>query len=222
MQPLDWQSIDDVMLDMDGTLLDLHFDSHFWMEYVPLKYAQDNHLTLEQAKLELMPRFKAREGQLEWYCLDHWSRELGLDIALLKEEVDHLIAVHPHVVDFLETIKAIGKRVILVTNAHQKSLALKMKKTRLDHHFDQIISAHQIGHPKEDQQFWSKLHACLPFDPARTLFVDDSVSVLKSARKYGIKHLIAILKPDTREPERVVEGFDGVNDFELLIPNLPD
>jgi len=222
MQPLDWQSIDDVMLDMDGTLLDLHFDSHFWMEYVPLKYAQDNHLTLEQAKLELMPRFKAREGQLEWYCLDHWSRELGLDIALLKEEVDHLIAVHPHVVDFLETIKAIGKRVILVTNAHQKSLALKMKKTRLDHHFDQIISAHQIGHPKEDQQFWSKLHACLPFDPARTLFVDDSVSVLKSARKYGIKHLVAILKPDTREPERVVEGFDGVNDFELLIPNLPD
>jgi len=222
MQPLDWQSIDDVMLDMDGTLLDLHFDSHFWMEYVPLKYAQDNHLTLEQAKLELMPRFKAREGQLEWYCLDHWSRELGLDIALLKEEVDHLIAVHPHVVDFLESINAIGKRVILVTNAHQKSLALKMKKTRLDHHFDQIISAHQIGHPKEDQQFWSKLHACLPFDPARTLFVDDSVSVLKSARKYGIKHLIAILKPDTREPERVVEGFDGVNDFELLIPNLPD
>jgi len=222
MQPLDWQSIDDVMLDMDGTLLDLHFDSHFWMEYVPLKYAQDNHLTLEQAKLELMPRFKAREGQLEWYCLDHWSRELGLDIALLKEEVDHLIAVHPHVVDFLESIKAIGKRVILVTNAHQKSLALKMKKTRLDHHFDQIISAHQIGHPKEDQQFWSKLHACLPFDPARTLFVDDSVSVLKSARKYGIKHLVAILKPDTREPERVVEGFDGVNDFELLIPNLPD
>ena len=222
MQPLDWQSIDDVMLDMDGTLLDLHFDSHFWMEYVPLKYAQDNHLTLEQAKLELMPRFKAREGQLEWYCLDHWSRELGLDIALLKEEVDHLIAVHPHVVDFLETIKAIGKRVILVTNAHQKSLALKMKKTRLDHHFDQIISAHQIGHPKEDQQFWSKLHACLPFDPARTLFVDDSVSVLKSARKYGIKHLVAILKPDTREPERVVEGFDGVNDFELLIPNLAD
>jgi len=222
MQPLDWQSIDDVMLDMDGTLLDLHFDSHFWMEYVPLKYAQDNHLTLEQAKLELMPRFKAREGQLEWYCLDHWSRELGLDIALLKEEVDHLIAVHPHVVDFLESINAIGKRVILVTNAHQKSLALKMKKTRLDHHFDQIISAHQIGHPKEDQQYWSKLHACLHFDPARTLFVDDSVSVLKSARKYGIKHLIAILKPDTREPERVVEGFDGVNDFELLIPNLPD
>ena len=217
---LDWSEIDDVMLDMDGTLLDLNFDNHFWLEYVPRRYAEYKQLDFEQAKADLLERYKRIEGTLEWYCVDHWSRELELDIALLKEEVDHLIAVHPHVVDFLEAVKKSGKRTILVTNAHQKALALKMKKTQLDHHFDEIVSAHQLGHPKEAQEFWSKLHACLPFDPHRTLFVDDSVSVLASAKRYGIAHVLAILKPDTTEPARVHDNFDGIAGFEELLPGL--
>ena len=217
---LDWSNIDDVMLDMDGTLLDLHFDNHFWLEYVPLKYAEEKGISVEQSKTELMEQYKKIEGTLDWYCLDHWSRKLQLDIALLKEEIDHLIAVHPYVVDFLEAVKAAGKRTILVTNAHQKALALKMKKTRLDHHFDEIITSHQIGHAKESQQFWSGLQASLPFDPVRTLFVDDSVSVLKSARNYGIAHLIAVLKPDTRSPARQLDEFNGVENFKELLPGL--
>ena len=217
---LDWSNIDDVMLDMDGTLLDLHFDNHFWLEYVPLKYAEEKGISVEQSKTELMEQYKKIEGTLDWYCLDHWSRKLQLDIALLKEEIDHLIAVHPYVVDFLEAVKAAGKRTILVTNAHQKALALKMKKTRLDHHFDEIITSHQIGHAKESQQFWSGLQASLPFDPVRTLFVDDSVSVLESARNYGIAHLIAVLKPDTRSPARQLDAFNGVENFKELLPGL--
>ena len=217
---LDWSNIDDVMLDMDGTLLDLHFDNHFWLEYVPLKYAEEKGISVEQSKTQLMEQYKKIEGTLDWYCLDHWSRKLQLDIALLKEEIDHLIAVHPYVVDFLEAVKAAGKRTILVTNAHQKALALKMKKTRLDHHFDEIITSHQIGHAKESQQFWSGLQARLPFDPVRTLFVDDSVSVLESARNYGIAHLIAVLKPDTRSPARQVKEFNGVENFKDLLPGL--
>ena len=217
---LDWSNIDDVMLDMDGTLLDLHFDNHFWLEYVPLKYAEEKGISVEQSKTELMEQYKKIEGTLDWYCLDHWSRKLQLDIALLKEEIDHLIAVHPYVVDFLEAVKAAGKRTILVTNAHQKALALKMKKTRLDHHFDEIITSHQIGHAKESQQLWSGLQASLPFDPGRTLFVDDSVSVLESARNYGIAHLIAVLKPDTRSPARQLDEFNGVENFKELLPGL--
>lgn len=215
---LDWSQINDVMLDMDGTLLDLHFDSHFWLEHVPVRYAQHKGIGLEQAKAEVLQRYRRIEGTLEWYCVDHWSRELGLDIALLKEEVDHLIAVHPYVVDFLEKMKAMGKRTILVTNAHQKSLALKMKKTRLDHHFDEIVSAHQLGHAKESQQFWAKLHACLPFDPQTTLFIDDSESVLNSARDYGIANVVGILKPDTKEPEKILKEHPGVKGFKELMP----
>jgi len=99
---IDWKKIDTVLLDMDGTLLDLNFDNHFWKEFVPLKFAEKQGLSIDAAKLQLQPRFKSMEGKLEWYCLDYWSDVLELDIAGLKAEISGLIAVLPHVTEFLE------------------------------------------------------------------------------------------------------------------------
>jgi putative hydrolase of the HAD superfamily len=218
MELIDWSAVDSVLLDMDGTLLDLHFDNHFWLEHVPKRYAEARHLPLEQAKAELLTRYGDAQGTLEWYCIDHWSQQLELDIALLKEEVSHLIAVHPHVLDFLQGLKRHGKRLALVTNAHQKSLKLKMEKTQLAGHFDNIISAHDLGLAKEDPAFWDRLQRVEPFDPQRSLFVDDSLSVLRSARAYGIRWLLAILAPDSKGPVRQVEEFPAIRDFAGLLP----
>ncbi len=217
---LRWDQIDTVFLDMDGTLLDLHFDNHFWLEYVPQRYAVAQNIPLEAARQALMERYRSLEGTMEWYCIDHWSRELGLDIALLKQEVDHLIAVHPHVVEFLEAMRSNGKRRVLVTNAHQKSLALKLERTRLGGHLDRVICAHDLGLPKEAPGFWEKLHAIEPFDKERTLFVDDSPSVLAAAQRYGIRWLLRVLRPDTRGPVREAEGYDAIHDFSEILPSV--
>ena len=217
---IDWNGIDAVFLDMDGTLLDLHFDNHFWLEHVPRRYAQARGLSVEAAKAELLPRYRDIEGTLAWYCVDHWSRELQLDIALLKAEVDHLIAVHPHVVDFLESLAQRGKRRILVTNAHQKALSLKMDRTRLARHFERILSAHDLGVAKEHPDFWNRVQDVLPFDPQRTLFVDDSLRVLNAARDYGFPHLIAVVEPDSRAPRRSADGFTAIAHFGELLPGL--
>lgn len=150
--------------------------------------------------------------------MDHWSRELGLDIALLKAEVDHLIAVHPHVVDFLDAARALGKRIVLVTNAHQKALELKMERTRLHGYFNAVICAHDLGLPKEQREFWERLQRIEPFDKTRTLFVDDSLPVLESAREYGIGFLLRVLKPDTRGPSRTADGFMAIDDFSAILP----
>jgi len=217
---LDWSQIDTVLLDMDGTLLDLHFDNHFWLEFVPVRYAARQGLTVEQAKTECMARYERYSGTLDWYSVDHWTHELGLDIALLKQEVDHLIAVLPHVTDFLDLLGQAGKRRVLVTNAHQKSLALKMDRTRLHHRLDSLISSHDIGLAKENAGFWPRLREREPFDPDRTLFVDDSLSVLRSAQGYGIKWLLAIRYPDRRQPVREVDEFPAIKEFDELIPGL--
>jgi putative hydrolase of the HAD superfamily len=217
---MDWHQIDTVLLDMDGTLLDLHFDNHFWLEYVPQQFAKAQGVSLEEAKQDLFARYKSRLGTLKWYCIDHWSRELGLDIALLKEEVDHLIAVHPHVIDFLDRLMCVGKRRALVTNAHQKTLALKMEKTRLAGFFDQIISSHQLGLPKEDPAFWHRLQSLYPFDKQRTLFVDDSPCVLASAKEYGIRWLLAVLRPDSKGPVREDAGYPAIYDFSEITRDL--
>ncbi len=216
----DWKHIDTVLLDMDGTLLDLHFDNHFWLEYVPRRYAEVHGMSVEAAKAELLQRYRKVEGSLDWYCVDYWSRELALDIPVLKTEVDHLISVHPHVLDFLQLLGKAGKARILVTNAHQKALELKMRKTRLGDYLDQIISAHELGLPKENPAFWARLQGRVSFDPQRSLFVDDSVAVLESARSYGIGQLLRILQPDARQAAVKPQGFAAVNDFAPLLEEL--
>lgn len=225
MQPLfepliDWTTIDTVLLDMDGTLLDLNFDNHFWQEFVPLRYAELHQLSLTQAKEQLIPQFKRMEGQLEWYCLDYWSAALQLDIAGLKIELAGLIAILPHVTEFLSALRQSGRQVLLVTNAHPASLGLKMEKTCLHHFFDAIISSHDFGAAKEHAQFWPQLHAFMPFNTQRTLMVDDSLAVLNAAEDYGIAQLISISKPDSQRPKKTITEFPAIEDFRELMLGL--
>ena len=217
---IDWQAVDTVLLDMDGTLLDLHFDTYFWVEHVPQRYAEKHNMPLVQAKEYLMSRYHSLQGSINWYCIDYWSAELELDIALLKEEVDHLIAVHPHVPDFLDAVRQADKRMVLVTNAHMKSLQLKMDRTQLAGHFDRLICSHEFGMAKEEPGFWRALREQEPFDPQRTLLVDDSLSVLRSAREFGIRWLLAVYQPDSKDARRDVAEFSAIESFSDIMPGI--
>lgn len=217
---LNWKQIDTVMLDMDGTLLDLNFDNHFWREFVPLRYAEANGLSLADAKRQLVPRFKAMEGRLEWYCLDYWSDALQLDIIGLKQELAGLINVLPHVMEFLETIRQSNRQLLLVTNAHRSSLGLKMEKTRLHVFFDHIICSHDFGLAKEQPGFWQILEQNHIFDKRHTLLVDDSLAVLNAASQFGIGTLISISRPDSQADKRQITKFPSIEDFRELMPVL--
>jgi HAD superfamily hydrolase (TIGR01509 family) len=217
---LPWHDIETVFLDMDGTLLDLHFDNRFWREHVPLRYAEKHGLSLDDAKQDLYPRFRSVEGTMDWYCVDYWSRELGMDINALKRELEHLIQVHPHVAEFLEALRSSGKRIALLTNAHEKVIDLKMATTGLAEHFDHLICAHAFRVPKEDPRFWPKLAKEDHFHRDTTLFVDDSLPVLRSARDYGIKFLRAVRLPDSKAPPKETEEFIAIDSFDDLVGGL--
>lgn len=215
---LPWPEIHTVLLDMDGTLLDLHFDNYFWRELIPKRYAERHVLPLNQAHTEVKARTQAVEGTLDWYCLDYWTRELALDIVALKREIEHLIAVHPYALEFLDALRATDKRVILVTNAHPHSLTLKMEKTQLTGHFDAMICAHDLGLVKEQPEFWPRLQQIEPFNPATTLLVDDNLAILHTARDYGIAYLVSVLRPDSIDPPRTLGRFPAIHDFSDLLP----
>ena len=217
---IDWNNIETVLLDMDGTLLDLNFDNHFWKEFVPLKFAEQKGISKASAKQQLEPQFKSMEGKLEWYCLDYWSHVLQLDIAGLKAEISGLIAVLPHVTEFLEKLQQSTQKVLLVTNAHRDSLGLKMEKTCLQPFFDGIISSHDLGFPKEHAGFWQLLQQQQPFDKKTTLLIDDSLAVLNSARLFGIGHLISVSKPDSKQPKKEVVEYPAIEDFRELMAGL--
>lgn len=215
---LDWNAIDTVLLDMDGTLLDLYFDNHFWLHYLPQKYAEANHLSLDAAKTQLFAQFSAHRGTLNWYCLDFWSKETGLDIVKLKEDVTHHIGVRPNALTFMEKVKASGRRAILVTNAHRGSLELKLQHVPLDLHLDAMISSHDLGLPKEDPHFWTRLEEVLHYDRARTLLIDDSLAVLRSARNAGIAFTLGVLQPDSKAPPVDSAEFIALDCFSSIYP----
>lgn len=220
MPQLPWNQIDTVLLDMDGTLLDLHFDNQFWLHHLPQCYADKHGIALDAALAELLPLFQRHAGQLAWYCLDFWSRELDLPVRALKEEIAHLIALRPDADRFLAALRTAGKRVALITNAHRDSLSLKMERIELAPYFDRLISSHDYGFPKEDQQFWFALQQDFGFDPARSLFIDDSLPILRSARDYGIAHLLGVRQPDSRGPAKDTEEFAALTDYRRLLDGL--
>ena len=215
---LDWNDVNTVLLDMDGTILDRHFDDHFWLEHVPMRWAALNRTTLDYAREHLYALFRSQENTLNWTDLDYWSDRLGLDIPRLKHEVDHLIAVHPHVVEFLLFLRHQGKIIWLVTNAHSKTLDLKMKKTRLGPYFDGVISAHQVGLPKEDDRFWGQLQRFIDYRPESTLLGEDSEANLHTAGSFKIRYLIYIGRFSSQIAPRRSEHFPTVDYFSRLIP----
>jgi len=217
-EPIPFEQIDTILLDMDGTLLDLHYDDHFWQEHVPQRYAEVNRLTIKSAKEILVPKFQEMEGTLEWYCVDFWSKELQLNIPELKAEVSHLIGIHDGVISFLDAMHKLKKNVYLVTNAHEKVLNLKMEKTQLEQKFDRLISSHEFGLPKENPDFWHKLVDTHYFDPDKTLFIDDSLPVLFSAQQFGIKYLYTIHKPSSHKPPQNITEFPMIHSFFEITP----
>jgi putative hydrolase of the HAD superfamily len=212
-----WDEIDTVLLDMDGTLLDLRFDNYFWLEILPERYARRHELSLEAARATLAPRFVAKQGTLDWYCIDFWSRELSLDIAELKREACAAVRFLPGAERFLQALHERRRDPVLVTNAHRGVLEIKAAQTGLARYFRRIVSSHDFGVPKEHPGFWSQLQEQLAFDPARCLFVDDSLPVLNAARTHGIGQIFAITRPDSTQHARSIEGFAAVERVEELL-----
>ncbi|GKT12548.1 MAG: 5'-nucleotidase [Thiomicrorhabdus sp.] len=215
---IDWSQIDTVLLDMDGTLLDLHFDWHFWMEVIPQAYASKNDLSLEAAKEIIKTKIHSQTGTLNWYCLDYWTETLELPVAELKRELKHQIQVHPEVIEFLAKLKRLGKNVVMVTNAHRDSLAVKLEVTEIGDYFDTLISSHDFGIPKEQIAVWSEIQKIVPYDPKRTLLIDDNLHALQTAKDYGIAYPICATYVSPKLDKIDPKGFESFERYSEIMP----
>ena len=97
---------------------------------------------------------------------------------------------------------------------------LKLERIELAPYFERLISSHDYGFAKENPQFWDALQADIGFDPARSLFIDDTLPILRSARNFGVAHLLAVRQPDSRKGPKDTAEFAAVGDYRELIEGL--
>lgn len=213
-----WSEIDTIMFDMDGTLLDLHFDNYFWLTLVPRIYSENHNISKKEAFNVVQMKTEKVRGTLNWYCLDYWEKELQINISKLKTHITHKITLRPNVELFLSALKEQGKHLLLVTNAHPVSLSIKMKHTEISGYFHQLISSHNLKLAKENHGFWNKLQRIEAYNPERTILFDDSLPVLHQAKRAGIKYLYGIRRPDSHSPPISYTDFPLVEDFKHLTP----
>ena len=216
----DWQRIDTVLLDMDGTLLDLAFDNFFWLKLVPETYGKKHGLTPDEAQSVIRQEYHAVQHTLNWYCLDYWSERLGLDICAMTTQHGPRAVLRPDTVPFLDALTKSGKRRILLTNAHPHNLAVKLEHTGLASHLDLLLSTHTFGYPKEDQRLWQAVAHETGLHPDRTLFIDDSEPILDAAAQFGIRYCLGVTNPDSGLAEKTYLRHPATNDYCQLIPLL--
>lgn len=215
-----WSRIHTVLLDLDGTLLDLRFDNYFWAEYLPACFAEMRGMPLEDAKQQLGKLIDDARGTLNWYCTDYWSEVLELDVIALKETVRERVTPRPGAEQFLSVLKASPLDTLLVTNAHPDTLRVKLERVTWHPYFDRIVSSHDIGHPKESLEFWVRFAALHAFDLESTVFIDDNEEVLDAAAAFGIQHLVTVDRPDSGLPIRENGKYRGFDHFAEIIPEL--
>lgn len=213
---LNWSEIDTILLDMDGTLLDLHYDNYFWRQHLPQIYAEQNDLSFDETMQILEPMFAEFAGTLNWYCVNFWSEQLGLDIMKHKHEVATKINYRPDAEHFLSVCRDKVSDLRLITNAHREVLNLKIRHTQLDQYFDTLLCSHELDAPKEDQRFWQNLRSMQDFDPSRSLFIDDSEVVLDAAADFGITNVLSIESPDSMNKREIESKYPMIDSFSYL------
>ena len=197
--------------------IDKYNDDYFWERFVPEIYAEKNNVKPSVARELLLETYRSVENTLQWTDLEYWSTRLNLNIPAMKHEIRHLVSVLPHVTAFFDYLKARGKDIHLITNAHPKTLEVKMNQVGLSENFQRMICSQEVGVAKEQPEFWHRLQDILPYDRQRTLFADDTEKVLHSAREYGIRHLLHIAKPSSRLPARFSTHYPSISNFQEIM-----
>ena len=215
---LDWANIDTVLLDVDGTLLDLHYDNFVWDQRVPVAYADLKQLPLPNAKQQLMEKMRLVYGTIDFYSFDFWREQTGLDITDLHQQEAQRIRFRADAEAFLNWLAQSAHDAIIATNADHNSLRIKEEAIALSQRVDRVFSSQDFGTPKEDQEFWTQLQQQCAFDPQRTLFFDDTERVLNAAAKFGIGHVWHVRTPDSQRGPRPQSAHPSLDHFHEIYP----
>lgn len=206
-----------LLLDLDGTLLDLAYDNHVWLHALPSALAEAKGISEDEARRLVLGRIERLRGTMGWYDLDDWSQALDFDVMALKRAHDARIAWLDGAEAFLHRARLAGYRLVLVTNSTRPLLELKDARTRVLEHMDAAYSSQDFGAPKETQTFWQRFAQVERIDRRDCVLIDDSAPVLNAGRTFGLGAVLGLRWPDTSRPARDLPGLPTAETVDELL-----
>tara|TARA_B000000477_G_scaffold119756_1_gene120519 strand:+ start:389 stop:1042 length:654 start_codon:yes stop_codon:yes gene_type:complete len=188
-----FKDIECLLIDMDGVILDNAYDNDFWQNQIPEVIADSKGIEFDDAKRLAIQIFNYKKNTKDWYDVDYWSNMLDIDIEAQKrsEKSFSRISLYDGVIDTLSVLKNKTK-MILITNAHRKTLNIKLEKYNLTPYFDEMVCAHELNYVKEDIQLWYMLRSKYRLDYEKTLLVEDTINNINVGLSAGISGAIYV------------------------------
>ena len=188
-----FKDIECLLIDMDGVILDNAYDNDFWQNQIPEVIADSKSIAFDDAKRLAIQIFNYKKNTKDWYDVDYWSNMLNIDIEAQKrsEKSFSRISLYDGVIDTLSVLKNKTK-MILITNAHRKTLNIKLEKYNLTPYFDEMVCAHELNYVKEDIELWYMLRSKYRLDYEKTLLVEDTINNINVGLSAGISGAIYV------------------------------
>ena len=182
------------LIDLDGVVLDTSYDNYFWQKHIPRVYAQKKAIDEKDAISVTHTLFNYKKKTKDWYDVIYWSNLLDIDIIHEKKKSENmsLIKLLEGSLDILERLSNLNKKLFLVTNAHRKTLEIKLSKFDLSKYFDELVCSHELGYVKEDIQFWHLLRNKLQIDYNDSVLIEDTFDNIISAHNAGVSNFVYI------------------------------
>ena len=202
-----------MLVDMDGVILDNTYDNNFWQNQIPGVISKNKNISFEDAKRLAVQIFNYKKNTKDWYDVDYWSNMLNVDIEAEKRSSISFdrIQLYEGVTKTLNKLKD-NFRLILITNAHRKTLNIKLEKYDLSPYFENMICAHELHYVKENIQLWYMLKSRFKLDYTKTLLIEDTINNIKVGLSAGISQAV-YLGDEIYEDSKKILKLSSINDI---------
>jgi HAD superfamily hydrolase (TIGR01509 family) len=207
------KDIDCMLVDMDGVILDNTYDNNFWQNQIPGVISKNKNISFEDAKRLAIQIFNYKKNTKDWYDVDYWSNMLNVDIEAEKRSSISFdrIQLYEGVTETLNKLKD-NFRLILITNAHRKTLNIKLEKYDLNPYFENMVCAHELYYVKENIQLWYMLKSRFKLDYTKTLLIEDTINNIKVGLSAGISQAV-YLGDESYEDSKKILKLSSINDI---------
>lgn len=107
-----------------------------------------------------------------------------------------LLSFREESLEFLEKIRSkynvylLSNTNLIHWNSFNETFHSKKRTKKFEEYFDKAFYSFQMGLRKPDEEIFHKVIKKLQIDPQKTLFIDDSVQNIETAKKAGLQTLL--------------------------------